>query len=226
VPPSVARHLGIDVAEYDRRIRTFIPGYEDLLDAAANAFTLVNRRAPMTIDLGIGTGALADRCLRRQPDAKLLGIDADPEMLEAARRRLRRVPHATFVPGNFERVPLPAADACVASLSLHHVPTRRRKRSLYERIFAALSRGGVLVNADCAPAADRAAAEDQHAFWRAHMLKTYDRRAVDRYFGSWADEDVYIPLPVELAILDDAGFRPEVVWRRGPFVVIAARRPS
>ena len=32
---GVASHLGIQLTEYDRRIRTFIPDYEEMLDAAA-----------------------------------------------------------------------------------------------------------------------------------------------------------------------------------------------
>ena len=32
---GVATHLGIQLADYDETIRTFIPGYEEMLDAAA-----------------------------------------------------------------------------------------------------------------------------------------------------------------------------------------------
>ena len=34
---SVATHLGIDLGEYDARIRTFIPHYEEMLDVAAGS---------------------------------------------------------------------------------------------------------------------------------------------------------------------------------------------
>ena len=55
-PMSVAAHLGIRLSEYDRRIRTFIPRYEEILDAAAAS---VVPKARTIVDLGIGTGALA-----------------------------------------------------------------------------------------------------------------------------------------------------------------------
>jgi hypothetical protein len=32
---AVSSHLGIDVAEYDERIRTFVPYYEEMLDVCA-----------------------------------------------------------------------------------------------------------------------------------------------------------------------------------------------
>ena len=56
---GVATHLGIKLADYDSRIRTFIPHYEEMLDVAAAA---IQPRARTIVDLGIGTGALSARC--------------------------------------------------------------------------------------------------------------------------------------------------------------------
>ena len=80
---SVARHLNIDIDEYDERIRTFVPGYERLVSVAARAMELTPSPDPTVLDLGIGTGALSAACLAVRPDARIVGIDADPTMLEA-----------------------------------------------------------------------------------------------------------------------------------------------
>src|SRR5882672_5463341 len=113
---SVATHLGIELADYDARIRTFIPDYETMLAAAA---ALVPHDARVIVDLGTGTGALAAQCLTRAPNARIVGIDEDGEVLHAATTRLG--PGATFVNQSFLRAPLPACDAVVASFALHHV---------------------------------------------------------------------------------------------------------
>ncbi len=144
---SVASHLGIELAEYDHRIRTFIPAYEEMLDAAANA---VDVKARTIVELGVGTGALAARCLKRAPKASVIGIDADSGILALAGRRLGR--RATLQTSNFVRASLPRADAVVASIALHHVRTRRAKLQLYRRIRAALNPAGVFISADCHPA--------------------------------------------------------------------------
>ena len=85
----VAAHLGIDLSEYDARIRTFIPQYDLMLDslAAALADALPRRRATI-VDLGIGTGSVAARCLTAVPGASAIGIDEDEGMVAAARERL------------------------------------------------------------------------------------------------------------------------------------------
>ena len=226
-PMSVASHLRIDLAEYDRRIRTFIPHYASMLAAVAAAIDLAPGRHPLVVDLGIGTGALAFRCLATRPGATVLGVDSDPAILEYARRRLvRRWPRrVTLTSGDFARIPLPRCDALVATLALHHVPTARAKQRLYAKCQAALRPGGVLASGDCFPARDPALARRSMERWRAHMRRTYDARATRRYFRAWAEEDTYFSLADEWTMLERAGFRVDVPWRQPPFGVVVARKP-
>jgi tRNA (cmo5U34)-methyltransferase len=216
---GVASHLGIKLTEYDSRIRTFIPHYEEMLDAAAAAIPL---RARTIVDLGIGTGALSARCLKRATHAKAVGIDIDPEILALARRRLGD--RATFTTGSFLRAPLPACDALVASFSLHHVRTRAAKASLYRRIRAALRPGGVFLIVDSQPATDAAVRRSQFDEWLAHLRRSYTAAQAKGIFTSWSHEDVYVPLDAEIALLRESGFRVELLWRRGAFAVLQAAR--
>lgn len=212
---SVAAHLRIDLAEYDARIRTFIPDYEEMLDVAASA---VPRDAQTIVDLGTGTGALSRRCLDRVPRARIVGIDADADVLKIAARRLGR--NATFVAGSFAQTAIPSCDAIVTSLALHHIPTRAAKLTLYRRARAAMRRGGRLVSVDCYPARDRALARVQHDAWRAHLRRTYDARSTTALFRAWSRDDHYMPIETELQIMSAAGFQPEVLWRKGAFAVL------
>ncbi len=221
---SVATHLGIRVRDYDAQIRTFIPHYEEMLDAAAGAVRAIGIRRPIVIDLGIGSGALAARCLREAPAARVTGIDSDEAMLTLARERLRR--RATLVAGDFLDTPLPRCDAIVASLALHHVRTRPRKTGLYARCFAALRPGGLLVNADCCLAANaRLRATDQDA-WRGHLEHGYSNRRAAAFLREWAKEDVYFRLEEEILMLRSAGFIVDVPWRRQSFAVLVAVKPA
>jgi len=214
---SVASHLGIAIDEYDSRIRTFIPRYEDMLDAAAAA---VDRRVRRIVDLGTGSGALAARCLARIPAARVVGLDMDPAMLALAARRLPA--RTALVRGNFLRTELPRADAAIAAFALHHVRTRTAKGRFYSRLRGALAPHGQFVTADCHPDTDRAAAAEQRRAWLAHLERAYSPREAAALLDSWGDEDVYQPLDVELGLLVRAGFTAEVVWRWEGFAVINA----
>jgi SAM-dependent methyltransferase len=215
---SVASHLGIDLAEYDARIRTFIPDYDPMLAAAASA---IPRGARTIVDLGTGTGALAAACLARAPRARVIGVDADPAMLPLAARRLRS--RATLVRGSFLRTRLPReADAIVASFALHHVRTRAAKARLYIRIRRALAPRGVFVSVDCHPSIDRVAAREQRDAWTRHLRRAYSAREADRLLKAWSIEDVYVPLESEVRLLERAGFDVRVIWRGGSFAVLEA----
>lgn len=222
IDSSVARHLKIDLADYDRRIRTFIPDYEEMLAAVAWTVTLADGARPTIVDLGIGTGALAARCLAARPRAQLHGIDADPEILAMAGRRLARAGRSrpTLVHADFFRAPLPRCDAIVATLALHHIRSARVKQRFYARCFAALRRGGVLASGDCFVAETSALTRRYVASWMAHLRKTYSARQARGFFAAWAREDTYFSLAREQAMLSALGFRVDVLWRRPPFAVL------
>jgi SAM-dependent methyltransferase len=223
---SVASHLHIRLEEYDSRIRTFIPRYDEMLEAASHALLALDMPSPHIVDLGTGTGALAAACLQVHARARVTAVDADSEILDLARQRLSAlIAVPTLVSGDFDSVALPGCDAIVASLSLHHVRTADAKRRLYRRCREALRPGGLLVSADCCPAADPSLASVQRADWREHLRRTYTDAETDSFFAAWAEEDVYFPLGEELEMIRGAGFDGDVVWRAGAMAVIVGRCP-
>lgn len=219
---AVSSHLKIPLKEYDARIRTFIPDYEEMLDAAASALIAAGRPVRTVVDLGTGTGALAGRVARAVPGARLIGIDEDEGMLGMAARRLK-AHRATLTAANFVRAGLPACDAITASFALHHVEQRRVKKALYGRARAALRAGGVLVSADCHPPSNPALAAAGRAAWHAHLASSYGPRKAESFLRAWAHEDFYVPLDAELELLESSRFTTDIVWRRGAFAVIAAK---
>jgi SAM-dependent methyltransferase len=221
---GAAAHLGIDLAEYDARIRTFVAGYDELLETAATALrTTVRARAPLVVDLGIGTGGLSQACLKQVPRARIFGIDADKDMIAMARRRLgRRLTHV--VHDSFERADIPRCDAVIASLALHHIPTPARRLRLFRRLRAALRPGGVLISADSHPSPhSRLAALGRAASLR-HLERSYSPSVSRGYLRAWAREDHHVTLPDELALLQRAGFQVDVASRRRQYAVVVAAR--
>jgi SAM-dependent methyltransferase len=218
---GAAEHLGIDLAEYDARIRTFIPAYDAMLDAAAQALaSIVAAPSPVIVDLGIGTGALAGRCLAAKPRARIVGVDQDAAMLATARARVGA--RLTPLPGGFETVALPRCHAVTASLALHHIPTAARRLRLFRRIHRALRPGGALIVADCYLAATARLQAADRAAWLAHLRRTYSARESEGYLRAWAKEDFYVPLRQELRLLERARFAVDIVSRYLSFAVIVA----
>lgn len=226
VPMSVRSHLAVTPEAYDRRIRGLIPLYDDLVAEAARALSYARRPIRQIVDLGIGTGALARACLREAPRARVWGIDVDADMAAVARRRLgRQAAQVDITSGSFMDADMPPADAIVATYALHHIRRRADKQRFYRRCHRALRRGGVLVSGDCFPASTARGQARDLEVWMAHLGRTFGTRArARRVYDSWADEDVYVPLADEIAMLERAGFAVDVPWRRSPFAVIVGLR--
>lgn len=223
---SVAQHLKIKLSEYDERIRTFIENYDEMLDEVAALMVLVKKPQPTIIDFGIGTGALAARCLRVAPSARLIGIDADVDMLTLARRRLAKKRGASLElhHSDFLAIALPRCDAIVTTLALHHIHDAGIKQRFYAKCFAVLRRGGILANGDCCIAENPQLSQRYMEIWAKHMRRVYTKRQVKAFEVAWAGEDKYFPLRQEIAMLSAAGFEVEVSWRRAPLAVLVGRK--
>ena len=223
---SVKRHLDVDAGAYDVQIRRFIPHYDDMIATGVELLAALAPADGHVLDLGGGTGALSAAVLDALPRVRVTVLDVDADMLDEALRRLAGFgDRVAFHEGSFMD-PLPAADAVVASLALHHVHDLRAKTELYRRIHDTLSPGGVLLNLDAAVTDgerlhgvvfDRMAARMGE-----HGITDAEARG---HFAAWADEDRYFPLNAELNALQEAGFdEVECFWRRGLSAIICGLR--
>ena len=225
---SVKRHLDVDAAAYDVEIRRFIPHYDEMLATGVELLATLAPPVAHVLDLGGGTGALSAAVLRALPEAHLTVLDVDRAMLDEARRRLAPFgDRVEFREGSFFD-PLPAADAVVASLALHHVHDLGAKTDLYRAIHAALAPGGAFLNLDAAITEDPRLNALTFDRWAARMAERGITDAEARgHFAAWAREDRYFPLDDELAALRRAGFgEVECFWRRGGTAICCALRTA
>ena len=220
---SVRNHLRLEIDSYDETIRQFIPGYEEGLTWAAREIAGI--RPTLVLDLGAGTGALAEAMLEHEGVGVVEAIDVDAEMLDRARVRLKRFgARARFQKCSFES-PLPECDAVSACLALHHVPTMERKRALYKGIFRTLRPAGVFVNADVTMSAHPVRQEQCYRIWAGHLVSCgIDERRAYEHFDEWTSEDTYFPLDDELTAMREAGFNAECAWREPPNTLLVGRK--
>jgi L-threonylcarbamoyladenylate synthase len=184
---------------YEAEIRAEIPVYDELqreLSAATGA------GARRILELGTGTGATAERLLERHREATLVGIDINPEMLDAARERLPGDRVELQVRRLQDELPAGPFDLVASALCIHHLD-ESEKAGLFERVRARLEPGGRFAYADVVVPEDPADATTQ-------LTPGFDKPS---------------PVADQLRWLAEAGLEPSVVWERGDLAVVAARTP-
>jgi tRNA threonylcarbamoyl adenosine modification protein (Sua5/YciO/YrdC/YwlC family) len=187
-----------DASTYMDAIRADVPAYDVFQDELARAS---GNGAGRILDLGTGTGETARRVLARHPEASLIGVDENEQMLAVARQRLP-AERVGLRAGRIED-PLPEGpfDLVTSALCVHHLDGEG-KADLFARVREALSPGGVFVMGDVVVPADPSAATTP-------LTPGYDRPS---------------PLADQVRWLAEAGFEPRVVWEQGDLAVVAARR--
>lgn len=186
-----------DADSYANEIRAELPAYDLLQDAVAAASDGSARRI---LDLGTGTGETARLLLDRHPNASLVGIDENEEMLALALDRLP-ASRVSLRAGRIEE-PLPDGpfDLVASALAVHHLHDVD-KAELFGRVRGVLAPGGLFVLGDVVVPMDPAAATTP-------LTPGYDRPS---------------PLADLLGWLSEAGFSPSVTWENGDLAVVAAR---
>ena len=220
---SVSSHLRLDTTEYDRIIRTYIPHYDESrgvqLDLLAAALAPT---ANQIIDLGGGTGSLAEAILDRFPQSSILLRDIDREMLSVAQARLSRFGHRVELEVASFDDPLPRVDAVLAGFALHHIRNLNHKTEVYRRIREGIRSSGVFLNTDAVGGPFWPSLRDE---WATFMVgKGFTLEQAYQNLNDWAAEDMYFSVHEELCAMAQGGFaQPECFWRRGPIAILGAR---
>jgi tRNA (cmo5U34)-methyltransferase len=111
---------------YLEQIRAEVPRFDELQQAAVDAIPSPPDRV---LELGIGTGETTKRLLEAYPDAWVIGLDSDSNMIYRLRGEYDELQHARM------EDPLPDGpwDLVISVLAVHHLKDPE-KQTLFRRV--------------------------------------------------------------------------------------------
>ncbi len=230
---------------YDVAAPAIHPYYEKVQDEILDLLSFGAEEAFELVDIGGGSGRLAERVLEQFAGARVTVVDQSEPFLALAERRLARfAPRAAFVQSRLQdewKEKLQAAPNVIVSTSAIHHLEPAEKRALYAKCHAALAPGGMFINGDeYRPESDaelRALLEE----WSVHMSDAIAAGGIPESFRAtldfWKDrninrfsepkksgDDCHETLPTQIGYLQDAGFKNvRATWAEKLWAVVVAK---
>jgi tRNA (cmo5U34)-methyltransferase len=212
----IKQHFEEEAQDFDRIILTLIPDYLQMLNALVAAIPFDSTAVVRVVDLGCGTGTVAQRVLQAFPNAQVTCLDVAENMVTMAQTKLAQYPHVRWLVGDFDAFDADGKyDAVVSSLALHHLVTDDDKRRFYRRIYNALDPGGVFYNADVVLGSNDFLQAVYMREWRTFMRGgVSDTEIEGKWIPKYHAEDRPAKLVEQLSWLAEVGFVDvDVLWK-------------
>jgi tRNA (cmo5U34)-methyltransferase len=228
VGTTVAALFDTAAEDYDRARRQLVPPFDDFYGTVVDSIPHEREDAIRVLDLGAGTGLLSAFVAQAFPRARMMLVDASPDMLGGARRRFAdELERFEMRVVNYAREPLPEEyEVVMSALSIHHLDGTE-KRELFRKVYGMLCNGGVFVNADQI----LGSTPEIEARYRETWLRQVRERGVGEEDLAAAltrtEEDKMSTLEEQEAWLEEAGFlQVDCPYKNYSFAVYGGRKRS
>ena len=213
---KVKNHFEEEAKEFDSLILKLIPHYDEMITSLTLAIPFNVKETIKILDLGCGTGNVSMTVKERFPRSKLTCVDLAENMIEMARAKLSKYSDIEYQIGNFSTLNFDDNyDVIVSSLALHHLKSDEEKKQLYNKIYDALSVGGVFYNADTVLGSNSHFIKVNMDMWKNYMIKNLPLDEIEeKWLPTHYEEDFPAPLMDQLDWLRKIGFKEvDVVWK-------------
>ncbi len=232
-------------AAYDAAAPLIHPRYQEVQAAVVAALPFGREASIRVLDLGGGSGRLAELILKSCPNAHLTVLDQSEPFLALAKDRLAPFGNrAATVERRLQNDWLGdvgVVDAVVSTSAIHHL-LPGEKQTLFMQCFAALKAGGLFINGDEYRPASTEQFKALLQQWSRHMEAALESGAIPSSFepvlGQWkrrnmqefdsprkSGDDCLETVDAQIGRLRDAGFcAVEAVWQKDLWGVVVARR--
>ena len=189
------------------------------------------------LDLGCGDGIIAETLCSADDTLHGIEVDGSPEMLSAAKRRLKSFQNFEFRQQTFQEfIAVPCVepssiDLVASAFAIHHLSSSE-KRALFGVLPTVLKSGGFFLNVDVV-LPDSSLYEDWfYELWAEWIIDRQKRLSLEEDYSGVPSqarenpENQYESLGSQLKMLRDAGFTDvESFYRYGLFGVYGGRKP-
>ena len=209
--------------EYDKNRRFFIPCFDDFYITTTDIITSQISSPGKILDLGSGTGLLANFWFSIFPKAQYYLVDVASDMLVVAKKRFAGLDNIHYQVKDYtNNLPNETFDVIMSALSIHHLENEK-KQELFTKVWENLPDGGIFVNYDQFCANSKELNDWYSSFWENQL---YESELSEYDIELWKERkklDKECSTEHEIELLKKSGFKNvECIYSYHKFSVLVA----
>lgn len=131
-------------SEYDNKIKQTLPYYEDFYKQVIDLVKTYHSNNLTWLDVGCGTGKMADVAFQHLEIQKFVCCDCSPDMIEEARKRVNG-PNITFLTCDMRQLNFDNEFDIITAIQVNHYLYRKEREKSIRKCYQGLRTGGMFI---------------------------------------------------------------------------------
>lgn len=199
--------------EYDNNINKTVPFYNCFYEQTIDVVMQCGFDQLDWLDLGCGTGSLAEKALMQFPSAHFCLVDPSKPMLDQAREKLKDY-NIQYACMNSEQIKEQKKFNVITAIQSHHYMKAQQRVEATKRIYEALREGGIYISFENVIPRDEVTKQQELLRWGRYQQSQGKTKEEAKKHNQRCGVN-YFPITVEehINLLEQTGFkRVHVFW--------------
>lgn len=199
--------------EYDEKIKRTLPYYEEFYKQVIDTVKVYSPHALKWLDVGCGTGKMADFAFKEAVIKKFVFCDCASEMIEIAKKRFN-VSNAEFIVSDIRELNFRSEFDVITAIQVNHYFHSEERKNAISKCYRALKKGGIFINFENFAPFSKIGEQLYLDRWRSYQLKQGKKdEDCDKHIKRYNEEYFPISLSEHLRVMSEGGFTAvEILW--------------
>ncbi len=199
--------------EYDEKIRQTLPYYEEFHKQILDIVKAHVKNPPVWLDIGCGTGKMAELALGQADIEKYVFCDKSETMIKIAKQRFERE-NTEFVTASILELQSSIPYHVITVIQVFHYLTKEERIKAVRKCYEMLHTNGIFITFENFAPFSEAGKQLLFERWKLYQLSQGKEPAECReHIGRYGNEYFPVSITGHLEILHQCGFQnAEVIW--------------